>query len=144
MNGVITYEDPILGRSYTLFERVKILRAAARLIGKPGKFAEGTLARTADGAPCSPLSPKAECFCGLGAVVRATSTLGLLPKNFSDNDDRGDFQVCYDLANGIVGGLTKGDEIVRTNDSGDLKAPRLVSDMLERFASFFVAKKPAA
>jgi hypothetical protein len=143
VNGVTSFFTPIFGRTYSLTDRVRILRAAARLIGKPGKFAQGTLARRADGTPCSPLDPEASCFCGLGAVVRATSTLGLLPKGFEDEDGRGDYQACYDLAHGIVGAREKGDEVVRTNDRpvNEKEAKHGVAKLLESFASFFAAKK---
>ena len=55
-------------------EVARVLREAADLIKPPGRWTRGVQARNDVGQPVSPLSPKAHCWCMVGAVRRVAGT----------------------------------------------------------------------
>lgn len=56
-------------------EIAAVLRRAAELIAEPEKWCQGDHARDRFLNPCLPSSDKAQCWCMLGAIVRAADTI---------------------------------------------------------------------
>lgn len=56
-----------------------VLNAAAKTIARPGRWTQGASARDRTGKEVLSRSPKAVCWCALGAIGRAASSLGQSP-----------------------------------------------------------------
>ena len=52
-----------------------VLNAAADLLEKPGAWTQGEMARDESGSGVEERDPKAQCWCVIGAVARATTDL---------------------------------------------------------------------